>query len=108
MQRRIARQRPSLNQDSYVAEFARSKVSEAVSRSIYEYLEANCTKGVAPHPDDGLCGFYFDDPEDMEDFIEEIFNKLGLPNIGRYEPETSAHLNSARDFGIYMQSKINN
>lgn len=107
MQRRVARERPNLDQDSYAEEFARSDVSPDVARAIYDALQSNCVEGVAPHPDDGLCGFYFDDPEDMEDLIEEMFEKLGLPMPTRYEPEITPHLESARDLGIYLQSKVN-
>ena len=63
-------------------------------------------KDVKPHPDDGLTGFYFDDPEDMEDFVEEMFVMLGLPTPSRYEPEITPHLQCARELAVYLQSTI--
>jgi hypothetical protein len=108
MQRRVAQKRPSLGRQAYVTELALSDVSPDVAGTIYDALQPSCVKGVAPHPDDGLCGFYFDDPEDMEDLIEEMFEKLGLPMPTRYEPEITPHLQSARELGVYLQSKIDN
>jgi hypothetical protein len=106
MQRRVAQQRPSLDRQAYVDVFAISDVSPNVAGAIYDALQPCCVKGVAPHPDDGLVGFYFDDPEDMEDLVEEMFVKLGLPMPTRYEPEITPHLESARKLGVCLQSKI--
>jgi hypothetical protein len=106
MQRRVARQRPSLDRQAYGEEFARSGVSSKVADAIHDSLAVLCVKGVSPHPDDGLTGFYFDDPEDMEDLVEEMFEKLGLPMPTRYAPEITPHLNSVRELGVYLQSKL--
>jgi hypothetical protein len=108
LQRRTARQRPSLDRHAYAMEMDKSGVSEAVSQTLYDCIKPLCVKGVQPHPDDGLFGFYFDDGEDLEDLIEELFEKLELPIPAQYEPEISPHLASVRDLAIYLQSKIRN
>jgi hypothetical protein len=106
MQRRIAKQRPGLDRNAYATDMGKSGVCEAVSKTLYDCVKPLCVKGVQPHPDDSLIGFYFDDGEDLEDLLEELFEKLELPLPDRYEPEVTPHLNSARDLGIYLQSKI--
>jgi hypothetical protein len=106
MQRRLAQRRPSLGRHAYVDEFAKSDVSPDVAGAIYHALQPCCVKGVAPHPDDGLVGFYFDDPEDMEDLVEEVFVMLSLPIPTRYEPEITPYLQSARELGGYLQTKL--
>lgn len=106
IQRRVASQRLNLESAEYATELARSGVSERVATTLYDALKPSCVKGVLPHPDDGLCGFYFDDPEDMEDLVEEMFEKLELPAPTRYEPEITPHLESARDLAGYLQGKL--
>lgn len=106
MQRRVALARSSLDRDTYIEVLAISGVSHAVAGALYDALQPSCVKDVKPHPDDGLTGFYFDDPEDMEDFVEEMFVKLGLPTPSRYEPEITPHLQSARELAVYLQSAI--
>ncbi len=106
MQRRIARQRPGLGRQDYVTEMAKSGVGETVAGLLYASLKPLCVKGVAPHPDDGLLGFYFDDNDDLEDLLEELHKKLNLPMPTRYEPEITSHLNSARDLAVYLQSRL--
>jgi hypothetical protein len=106
LQRRVAQQRPNLELEKYIAEFAKSNVSTNLATSIYSLLKLQCVKGNLPHPDDGLCGFYFDDPEDMEDFLEDIFRNLGLQKFARYDPEITPHLDSVRALGVYLQAKV--
>jgi hypothetical protein len=108
LQRRVARQRPSFDRDAFAEELARSGVSSAVAAPLYDAVAELCVKGVAPHPDDSLTGFYFDDPEDMEDLIAEMFDRLELPTPSRYAPEASPHLESLRSLSVYLQSKLAN
>ncbi len=84
----------------------KSGVCEAVARTLYDCLKPLCAKGVQPHSDDGLIGFYFDDGEDLEDLLEELFEKLEILLPDRYDPEITPHLNSGRDLAVYLQSKI--
>jgi hypothetical protein len=42
----------------------------------------------------------------IEDLIEVLFDTLHLPTANRYAPEITPHLDSARDLGIYLQSKV--
>ena len=105
-QRRVASQRLNLERAAYTSELAKSGVSEKVSTSLYDALLPTCVKGVLPHPDDGLCGFYFEDPEDMEDLLKDMFDKLELPLPTRYEPEITPHLESARYLAVYLQGKL--
>ena len=107
IQRRVASQRSNFERAAFISELAKSGVSENVAKTLYDALLPTCVKGVLPHPDDGLCGFYFDDPEDMEDLIEDMFEKLELPMPTRYEPEITPHLESARDLAVYLQEKLN-
>ncbi len=108
MQRRVARQRPSLDHEAFARDLAGSGVLPAVAAALYEAVIGLCVKGVAPHPDDGLMGFYFEDPEDMEDLIEEMFDKLKLPKPTRYEPEITPELESLRSLAVYLQAKLTN
>ena len=103
----MASQRSNFERAAFISELAKSGVSENVAKTLYDALLPTCVKGVLPHPDDGLCGFYFDDPEDMEDLIEDMFEKLELPMPTRYEPEITPHLESARDLAVYLQEKLN-
>ncbi len=106
LQRQVAGLRPNLDRRAYIEELASSEISEEIAGSLYDALLPSCVKGVAPHPDDGLMGFYFDDPEDMEDLIEEMFRNLGLPMPTRYAPETTPHLQNVRELAAYLQSKL--
>ena len=106
IQRRVAGQRPSLDRQSYAVELHSSGVWEPVAFALYDALQPICVKNVMPHPDDGLMGFYFDDPEDMEDLVEEMFERLGLPMPKRYDSEATPYLESARDLAIYLQKKM--
>jgi hypothetical protein len=106
MQRRVARQRPNLDLPAYAKELAVSGVGAPVAAALYNVLQNDCVKGVLPHPDDGMCGFYFDDPEDMEDLVEAMFIKLGLPVPERYDPEITPHMESVRALAIYLQQKL--
>jgi hypothetical protein len=78
-QRRTAQQRPGLDRDAYAAEMDKSGASKAVSQTLYDCIKRLCVKGVQPHPDDGLFGFYFDEGEDLEDLIEELFENWNSP-----------------------------
>jgi hypothetical protein len=106
MQRRVASQRPSLDRQAYADELANAGVSEKLAFVLHDALQPMCAAGVMPHPDDGLMGFYFDDPEDMEDLVEDLFVRLNLPMLTRYEPEITPHLESARNLAIYLQKKL--
>lgn len=105
LQRRVASQRPNLDRDSYILNLAGSSVSPDVAGRLYDALQGYSVKGVAPHPDDGLYGFYFDDPEEMEDLVEEMFERLELPKPKRYDPEITPHMESARALAVYLQQK---
>lgn len=107
MQRRIAEQRPSLELQPYAVELSSSGVSEKLANALYEWLKPHCVDGILPNPDDSLYGFYFDDPDDMEDLVEAMFNKMGLPTPTVYEPEITPHMESVRELAIYLQGKVN-
>ena len=107
MQMRVAKQRPSLTETEYVAEFAKSGVGACVAVGLHAEFSTLCSKGILPHPDDGLFGFYFDEGECLEDMLETLFDRLSLPQPTRYSPEITPYLESARDLAVYLQQKLN-
>jgi hypothetical protein len=106
LQRRAEQQRLGLDRQAYATEMGKTDISEELANAIYDCALPLCVKGVMPHPDDGLIGFYFGDGEGLEDLIETLFDTLHLPTANRYAPEITPHLDSARDLGIYLQSKV--
>jgi hypothetical protein len=64
-------------------------------------------KHVLPHPDDGLIGFYFDDQEDLEDMLEELYLKLSLVIPEQHDPLIAPALESVRHLGVFLQIKNN-
>jgi hypothetical protein len=106
MQRRIASQRTGLDRDDYIAELALSGVSERIADALYQSVQPYCVNGVQLHPDDGLMGFYFDDLEDVEELIEELYEKTGLSIPARYDPHVTTALESARMLAVHLQSKL--
>jgi hypothetical protein len=106
LQRRTASQRPNLDQNAYVNECRKSGIGAGIAAVLYTCLKPHCVNGVSPHPDDGLLGFYFDDGEDLEDLLEEMFEKLRLLPMERYAPELTGSLESARFLGLFLQARM--
>jgi hypothetical protein len=106
MQRRVAKQRPGLKEAEYIQEFAASGVNEEIALALYTSLLPHCVKRVLPHPDDGLIGFYFDDPEDLEDMLEELYLKLSLIIPEQYDQLIAPALESVRHLGVFLQTKL--
>jgi hypothetical protein len=108
MQRRAALQRNGLTSTEYEEEFRQSRVRPEIASALYASLSLSIAKGILPHPDDGLLGFYFDDPECVGDLVEEMFEKLGLELPNPQNPENIEWINSARDLGVYLEQKLAN
>ena len=105
VQTRVARQRPSLDREAYRTELALSGVGATVSYALYDELSGWCVKGVQPHPDDGFIGFYMIDADQLEDFLELIFPKLGLSLPPTSDLGFGPKIESVRDLAIYLQSQ---
>ena len=106
MQRRVARQRSGFDEPAYINALSVSSVRPDVASALYRRLLSLCTKGVLPHPDDGLLNFYFDEPEDLEDLLEDLYTDIGLPLPARYDPEITPHLKSVRDLAMLLDAKL--
>ena len=108
MQRRVALQRNGLTSTQYEEEFRKSLVRPEIASALYASLSMSIAKGILPHLDDGLLGFYFDDPECVGDLVEEMFEKLGLELPNPQNPENIEWIDSARDLGVYLEQKLAN
>ena len=108
VQTRVARQRPNLDRNTYRAEMARSGVDITVSDTLYDELSEWCVNGVRPHPDDGFIGFYMNDADQLEDFLELVFHKLGLLLPPPSDPQFGPQMESVRDLAIHLQAQRGN
>lgn len=105
-QARVALQRTGLNCAAYIDEMAGSGISPRVATALYEQLLPYCSKGVLPHPDDGLFGFYLSYADDLEDLLPGVFGALDLPLPPVTDSDFATQLESVRHLAAYLQSQL--
>lgn len=101
-QSRLARSRPPIEPDEFIARLARGGVSEPTAAFVLESFAPYYQSRLTPEPDDHVTSTMRIDPEDMEDIAAAYWERFDIPPPSSADPVLLPDDPSLVAFGLWL------